>query len=377
MSRPEQSKTPVDVVSVSSDDEDAAGAGASGVRRQSAIEILSDVSDDDALSGNDLEIISVNAPAESLSNSGTEDDIGADPEVQIIGHNQILLPDLEALIRDALESTAASSDTRNTRSRAAASAASAEVVEIRLNRRRLAPLFAFFRRVRQRFDGYSGLEHSGLRQIISSMSGFSEYEQAVPVHVLEAIRRSEEREMDQKLQKENKINHKTLLDKKRVAEETTTGYTSIISADENYVCELCAVVLGEGIPEDFVPDPELDEHMDEHAVGARTMAPWFCIRQCFETDIELLKRVFVSKCGHVFCGRCIKNIGSRPPLSGRKTSEKISIINPRVAQPKKCPAKDCGVTFKGKNAVYRVVHMNDRGFFSAGFSHLSTRFAYA
>lgn len=333
-----------------SDDEGAAGFGTSGVRRQSAIEVVSDASDDESLSDSDLQIVSENLGERSqVPEPNLDEDTGTpnDDEVEITGHNQILLPDLEALIRDSFEA-AVQTEHPQLRIRHTTTPVFSETQG---SRRRPAPGITFLRRLRQRTNPHmhnqprpsgfwygAGLEFSD--------SGIHHSTQ-VPAHVLDAIRRAEEREMDKKLQKENKMHEQTLKEKQLVAETSAEGYTSTISAKDNYVCELCAVVLGEGIPSDFEPDPVLDAALPDHAAVLRTNAPWFCMRQCFDADIELLKRVFAAKCGHVFCGRCIKNIGSRPSLKGLKKT-KSTILDPRISAPRKCPAENCGITFKGK-----------------------------
>ncbi|SGZ51312.1 CIC11C00000002957 [Sungouiella intermedia] len=168
--------------------------------------------------------------------------------------------------------------------------------------------------------------------------------------IMERLARDDEAALDRKIANENIHNRRVLQQKEGVAAGEAEGYTNNITANENLMCELCGVELGEGIPSDFKPDPRYDENLSEYAGRFRVNAPWFCIRQCFDADIELSKRVFAAKCGHVFCGRCIKNIGNRPPgRQSKKQSEALSIINPQISAPRKCPAKDCGIMFtKGK-----------------------------
>lgn len=364
MSAVERPKSPLEVVEVLSDDETNTDSGRSGVRRQSAIEVLSDVSDIEE-SDNEVEIVSEmrNLNPQSIrpvplyqSRSSEPESLFVrdDEDVEITGHNQVLLPDLEALIHQAFQESRAHGNIQNQNRHTNTPTIPPE--PLAFPRRRQIRRPAFPRNLRRRpnpsvnnaTDGY----HFGFQPFHFAFHGlefgFGGAEQGVSAHVLEAIRRSEEREMDKKLEKEDQINRKTLEKKQEAAKDLVEGYTSTISTDDNYVCELCAVVLGEGIPLDFKPDIKYDDNIDEHAAKLRTNAPWFCIRQCFDTDIELLKRVFAAKCGHVFCGRCIKNIANRPLLKGRKKNEKSSILNPRVSSPHKCPVKDCGASFMGK-----------------------------
>lgn len=168
--------------------------------------------------------------------------------------------------------------------------------------------------------------------------------------IMERLARDDEASLDRKIENENIHNRRMLRQKEEIAAGETEGYTNTITSTETLMCELCGVELGEGIPADFKPDPRYDEKLTEYAGRFRVNAPWFCIRQCFEADIELSKRVFAAKCGHVFCGRCIKNIGNRPPgRRSKKKNEELSVTNPQISAPRKCPAKDCGIMFtKGK-----------------------------
>lgn len=170
--------------------------------------------------------------------------------------------------------------------------------------------------------------------------------------IMERIERDNETAMDRRLQSENTYNKKALEDKKLVAKNELKGYSNNIKPDENGMCELCGITLGEGIPEAFKPNPQWDLKLAEFSKNSHVQAPWFCIKQCFETDRTLLKRVFTSKCGHLFCGRCVKNIVNKDRGNGRKNKRSdITIDNPLITAPRKCPAEDCGRQFVkgGKN----------------------------
>lgn len=370
MTNQERSKSPLEVVEILSDDEITSGGTNSGGRRQSAIEVLDD--SEYETGDNDIEIVSevVNSNLESSNENPNShnrrnsynrlNSLLDDDEVEITGHNQMQPPDLEVpdiqdimqIIMDVpVEDSEASTPQRT---RVAVSVpfetrrrpnSPDEVLPRNQRRRRNPPLGV---RSSSRFGNLMSMySPSGSWLRLNSHGHFS-FEQSIPATIWENIRRSEEQDMDKRLAKENKLNKKTLDKMKKLAESVNQGYTSTISSKENYVCELCAIVLGKGIPEDFKPDPEYGENIEEYASKLRTCAPWFCIPQCFESDIALLKRVFAAKCGHVFCGRCIKNIGNRQSLKGRKQSKKLDILDPRVSAPRKCPVKDCGTSFMGK-----------------------------
>lgn len=181
---------------------------------------------------------------------------------------------------------------------------------------------------------------------------FQDQLEDVLASIMDRINREDERTLDRKMELENMFARKLLRKKQQVAEVELDGYTNNITADANIMCELCGITLGEGIPADFEPNPELDDNLVAHAAECHVNAPWFCIRQCFDGDRELLKRVFAAKCGHVFCGRCIKNIGSRPPVRRGKAKEQLTILNPQVSAPRKCPARDCGVMFNKSKRTF-------------------------
>lgn len=186
------------------------------------------------------------------------------------------------------------------------------------------------------------LQHGVLRRM------FIDSQSEVSQSIMERINREDELDMDRKMEVQNIHNRKMLKQKQELTKSELAGYSNDISVDQNMLCELCGVELGEGIPQSFVPNPEYDESFLDHVSRCHVNAPWFCIRQCFDADRDLSKRVFLAKCGHVFCGRCIKNIGNRPAKRG-KMKEQMSILNPQISAPRKCPANDCGIIFnKGK-----------------------------
>lgn len=173
--------------------------------------------------------------------------------------------------------------------------------------------------------------------------------------IMERIERDNEHALDRRLQQENVFNKKTSDEKKQVAQNELKGFTNDIKHDDNAICVICGVTLGEGIPEDFTPNPQYDLKVDEYSQQFKVPAPWFCIKQCFESDVAFSKRVFYSKCGHVFCGRCVKAIVDRPK---GKPPKKDSIDNPVRCAPKKCPVEGCGKQFSrgGKKSFQEVYY---------------------
>lgn len=171
--------------------------------------------------------------------------------------------------------------------------------------------------------------------------------------IMARLDREDDLALDRRIAKEDVFNLPTLRKKQQDARTETSDHTSNITPETNLMCELCGVILGEGIPTDFEPDRIYDDHLEQYAAEFRVNAPWFCIRQCFDTDIELSKRVFAAKCGHVFCGRCIKNIGNRPRGGPRKGV--LLVTNPQISAPRKCPAEGCGAAFTKAKRTFTEV----------------------
>lgn len=167
--------------------------------------------------------------------------------------------------------------------------------------------------------------------------------------VMARIERDNENAIDQRLQNENLFNRKALQNKKEVTDKELPGFTNDITPDTNSCCVLCGVILGEGIPEDFKANIYYNDNFKLFSKQYTVQAPWFCIKQCLPADFDLAKRVFVAKCGHVYCGRCVKNIGNRPP-GRKKQNQAHSIENPLISAPKKCACKECNVSFIGKKS---------------------------
>lgn len=293
-------------------------------RRQSIIEVLSDFSDEE-----DVEYVGESAPSEPPANFSTDD-------IEITGHQQLRQP--------RPRSVPASSRVRD-RDWAA---------ERRNTRRRINNNnFGFYQASLLGRDlvilSNSNIPEMLLRHQRTLMLLFHERQNEVSASIMDRINREDEITLDRKTEIENIHNRKALREKQGIAKTEIDGYTNNINPDVNCLCELCGVVLGQGIPLDFQPDPKYDENLAEHAGRCRVNAPWFCLRQCFDIDITLSKRVFAAKCGHVFCGRCIKNMGNRPPAKRGQAQKVVSIVNPHISAPRKCPAAGCGIGFnKGK-----------------------------
>lgn len=214
------------------------------------------------------------------------------------------------------------------------------------------------RRMRPPRNDFVALDHFVLSQqlyhnLYGNWNGHEDLPNADAVEgsVMARIERDNENAVDQRLQNENIFNRAALKNKKEIAEKELPGYTNDIKPESNICCDLCGIILGEGIPNDFKPDVYYneEENFKKFCEDYKVQAPWFCIRQCLPVDIDLSKRVFVAKCGHIYCGRCVKNIGNRP--SGRrKQNQKLTIDNPLVYAPRKCTNFECNLSFTGKKS---------------------------
>lgn len=167
---------------------------------------------------------------------------------------------------------------------------------------------------------------------------------AIEPLIMERIERDNERTVDERWEKEKVFNLKSIEEKREiVTKEDQTVYTNDLAPTQEVGCELCGVLLGAGIPDGFNTDNRYLSELSKWQEEYRAKAPWFCSLQLTETDRELLKRVFSAKCGHVFCGRCVKNIGNTPRTKRR--AKPNDITHPLVFAPLKC---SCGGGLKRK-----------------------------
>lgn len=178
-----------------------------------------------------------------------------------------------------------------------------------------------------------GLLLHDLRQLLSSLPSFSDSD-IMPL-IMARIERESEGALDARMEKERAYNVKTHQEKQLVVATEVPGYTNTLLPAHPVGCEVCGVSLGAGVTDDFAEDPRYGQQWEKYQKQYRVPAPWFCVLSLTATDRELLKRVFNAKCGHVFCGRCVKNIGSAPKV-GRKRRQ-IDMSHPKVYSPQKCP----------------------------------------
>ncbi|KAG7193750.1 uncharacterized protein KQ657_000441 [Scheffersomyces spartinae] len=171
--------------------------------------------------------------------------------------------------------------------------------------------------------------------------GLSQWQGNGPDDIEASIMSRIERELDEavsdKISRENLYNRKAYLQKKKlIVDPNNKRHVSRINSEVQVYCELCGVELGCGIPQDFKPNPKYDEDFEKYQQQYDVPAPWFCNKMITDVDKDLSKRVFSAKCGHVYCGRCVKNIGNRSGRISKSTKLKLSIDNPLISSPKVC-----------------------------------------
>lgn len=179
----------------------------------------------------------------------------------------------------------------------------------------------------------------------------------VPQDLMDIIQQREEQEFERK-------SHKNL--DGTVGAQEALGvviagikepFTTKIDTNEDYVCCLCCVTLGEGIPESFTGNREhrplaaLQEAEDVHA-------PYRAMNMVTDGDRDLSKRIFMSGCGHTYCGRCVRNISSVKSLvkamkhKYKRTDNDIE--SPFVFAPSKCVGPSCEKRLTGKKAFVEL-----------------------
>ncbi|KAH3678314.1 hypothetical protein WICMUC_001595 [Wickerhamomyces mucosus] len=185
-------------------------------------------------------------------------------------------------------------------------------------------------------SGFSGFEHFRRNP--------TDYDDRVGQDILNMIEQRESVEFDNKTKK-NLDSTKSL--QNQISDKAASihdPFTTKIDTEEEYVCPLCGVTLGQGIPETFkgnILNEPLPKLQELHEV----QAPYQACNLITEVDRDLSKRIFIAGCGHTYCGRCVKNITNvKETLQSKKLKMKKTdnlIENPYVYAPSKCVAPDC------------------------------------
>jgi hypothetical protein len=179
----------------------------------------------------------------------------------------------------------------------------------------------------------------------------------VSQELLDMIQRREDAEFDRK--RSRNLDNTTSVQKEmdRRISLIKEPFTTKIDPEEEYVCCLCAVKLGEGLPQDFSgnklrkPLAALQEQDD-------VQAPYRAMDLITDADRDLSKRIFIAACGHTYCGRCVKNIsGVRAALKESKKKFRKAendIKNPFIYAPGSCVGPGCMKRLMGKKAFVEM-----------------------
>lgn len=209
-------------------------------------------------------------------------------------------------------------------------------------------------------------------------------EQQSTQNIINIIQQREEREKDVKIKEltnKNKVLEEKIIHESKYLPE---GYNSNFNPDiekaieldndndneqdENNVdssfqeipiCNLCGVELGAGIPNEFIGISIDDKKIlfDNLVIKYNSPCPYQSLSKPSQLDRDLSKRTFISKCGHVFCGRCFTRIGNakgNKKLSKKKLLELKGPSNPNNYGPRFCPAKDCDAIIRAKGKLKEI-----------------------
>lgn len=203
-------------------------------------------------------------------------------------------------------------------------------------------------------------------------------EQQSTQNIINIIQQREEREKDIKIKEltnKNKILEETLIHE---AKNLPKGYSSNFIDNNNDnepinetedsnnkgseydvpICNLCGVELGVGIPNEFLGISIDDKNLlfDDLVIKYNSPCPYQSLTKPSQLERDLSKRTFISKCGHVFCGRCFTRISN---AKGQKLSKKIlselkGPSNPNNYGPRFCPATDCKAIIRAKGKLKEI-----------------------
>ncbi|GMM30828.1 SUMO-targeted ubiquitin ligase complex subunit [Martiniozyma asiatica (nom. inval.)] len=234
------------------------------------------------------------------------------------------------------------------------------------------------RRARLAADGVMLVEEPQQVRRVPQQRNFSDFDYGndIPEDVMREIARREESIENLRIKKRESVARKELKyveqKMKLTHDEKVLGYGRAF-CQEGFidVCTICGVELAKGIPENLkqVNKEDLGSYFDELS-NLKFMSPWPVTKLYTIVDIELSKKVFYSKCGHLFCGRCVVNIlnqksrthAERNALKKKEDEFKKHIKNvdemkrlvatsTENTSPLKCPGPSCSCSFaKGKNS---------------------------
>lgn len=207
-----------------------------------------------------------------------------------------------------------------------------------------------------------------------SSSGTINQSDEIPQDVMEILRSRDEARENQRINARRKVAERERV-KKEIESEIPNSLqdkfsTDLVVCDRDNVCVLCGVTLLEGIPRTFIGTNDKEANKDEinQLLKENFKSPFNGCNRYTELDISLSRKVFFTSCGHMYCGRCMRNITSfrlkslkeRKIALGcnanidQKTSAETDFGHPAFSAPLKCVAEGCSKKFIGKTPFKEV-----------------------
>ncbi|CCK72208.1 SUMO-targeted ubiquitin ligase complex subunit SLX5 KNAG_0J01270 [Huiozyma naganishii CBS 8797] len=124
-------------------------------------------------------------------------------------------------------------------------------------------------------------------------------------------------------------------------------------SEEVSCCVLCGSELGVGIPDSFIGRSAEDRDLDFSSLISKYSfpCPYQSLIRPNQLDRDLSKRTFMSKCGHVYCGRCfarIDNAKAKSKISKKELASLKGCSNPNIYGPRICVADGCTAVIRAK-----------------------------
>lgn len=196
----------------------------------------------------------------------------------------------------------------------------------------------------------------------------------IPANIMRILQSRDEQKEEERISSRTKIANAERIKKSKlskVSEQNKSQYSNDLGGeDRKEVCVLCGVDLVEGIPKQYeekdgkyevTKEKDIKQLIDE---GFRL--PWNLMDRYTPVEIDLSKKVYFCNCGHIYCGRCVRNIISFKSMNAKErraeknkikgelanydklTIEELNMRKSSQWAPIKCVGKDCDKAFSGK-----------------------------
>ena len=224
------------------------------------------------------------------------------------------------------------------------------------------------------FDAHTILETDSSQRFFDNYTNSINSNEEIPANIMRIIQARDEHREEERILSRSKVANAERIKRSKIAqvkEQYKNEYSNDFGDEShNDVCVLCGVSLVEGIPRMYEEKNGKDEITEEKDIkdlideGFRL--PWNFNDRYSPVEIDLSKKVYFSNCGHIYCGRCVKNIVRFKGMNVKerrieKSKVKIELNNyenmtveekdlrkSSLWAPIKCVAKDCDKAFNGK-----------------------------